>query len=328
MIAAFIESDVKKNRTISQWIFNPFYYVAGMKAMAIGVVIIMITGCFAFLKNCRFDALLNFYIRPLKSPLWICISEGLISWLLLSILLLIAGKIISKSRVRIIDVFGTQALARFPYLFIALAIMIPGIIPAFIRFNNNILSGQGASHLFSPDLIAFASLLIIILATLIWMVALMYRAFVVSCNIAGRKAVIAFIICLIIGQIISTIVIYHLPRPVGTQTTVTARTLDPASQANKLITLLSWGEYKTAVNMFDETMKKAVPEEKLKEVWQSILTQCGPYKGQGAVRKGKILNYDVIYITCRFEKNSLDSRISLDSNGKIAGLYFLPAADK
>lgn len=317
----------EKHRTISQWIFNPFYYLAGIKAMAIGVVIIVITGYLAFLKSCRFDGLLNFYIRPLKSPLWVCISEGLISWLLLSLLLFIAGKIISKSRFRIIDLLGTQALARFPYLFAASAVMIPGLIPAFIRSNKTLLSIQDASQLFSLDMIAFAFLLIILFATAIWMVALMYKAFVVSCNVTGKKAVIAFTLSILIGQFASTIIIYHLPRPAGNQTTITAQTLDVASKANKFITLLSWGEYKTAENMFDETMKSAVPEEKLKEAWESIVNQYGPYKVQGAIRKDKIQIYDAIYITLQFEKNSLDSQISFDSNGMIAGLYFLPAGN-
>jgi hypothetical protein len=318
----------KKYKTLSQWFLNPFYYIAGVKALVIGVVVIAITGCLAFLKTCRFDGLLNFYIRPLKSPLWICIAEGFVSWLLFSILILIAGKIISKSRFRIIDLFGTQALARFPYLFLASAVMIPGLIPAFIRFNNILLSGNGVSQLFSLDLIAFAFLLIILFTAAIWMVALMYKAFIVSCNVSGKKAVIAFIICLLIGQFISIIVISHFPRPAQSQITVTIQPLDLSSKSNKFITLLSWGEYNAAENMFDETMKSAVPEEKLKEVWESILNQYGPYKSPGALRKDRIQIYDVIYVTLQFEKNSLDSQISFDSNGKIAGLYFLPAASK
>jgi hypothetical protein len=205
----------ENNRTISQWLFNPFYYIAGIKALAIGVIIILITSYLAFLRDCRVDGLLVFYIRPFDDPLWVCISGSIMSWVLLSILLFISGKIISKSRIRIIDVFGTQALAQFPYLFIALAAMIPGMIQAYTRFYYSLFSGKGGWQLFSLDLsldlIIFVSGFILQLVSATWMITLMYRAFVVSCNVTGRKAVMAFIISLLIGQTISMLVIYQLP---------------------------------------------------------------------------------------------------------------------
>jgi uncharacterized protein len=109
---------------------------------------------------------------------------------------------------------------------------------------------------------------------------------------------------------------------------VAAQTSDLSSKGSKFITLLSEGDYKSAVAMFDETMKKFLPEEKLKEVWKSIISQYGPFKEQGTIRKGNIQSYEVVYVTMQFEKNSLDSQISFDSNGMIAGLYFLPATNK
>lgn len=204
----------EKNRKISQWLFNPFYYMAGMKALTMGVIIILITDYLVFLKDCRFNGLLIFYFRPFHDPLWLCVSGGIISWLLLSILLFISGKIISKSRIRIIDVLGTQALAQFPYLFVALAVMIPGMIQAYTRFFYSFFSGNGGWQLFSmdmsPDLIVFVIGFMLQLVTATWMIVLMYQAFVVSCNVTGRKAVTAFFISLLIGQAISMKVIYQL----------------------------------------------------------------------------------------------------------------------
>ncbi len=45
----------------------------------------------------------------------------------------------------------------------------------------------------------------------------------------------------------------------------TAQSQDFSAQAGKFITLLSGGEYETAVGMFDKTMKSAMPKEKLEE---------------------------------------------------------------
>lgn len=108
----------------------------------------------------------------------------------------------------------------------------------------------------------------------------------------------------------------------------TAQTSDLSSQGSKFITMLSNGDYKSAVAMFDDTMKKFLPEEKLKETWQAIQAQVGSFKSQGSIRKEKIQNYDTIYINCQFKKTQLDCRIVFDSNGKIAGLQFLPTVSK
>jgi hypothetical protein len=323
-----IESEVKRNRSISQWIFNPFYYVAGIKALVIGITVILITGYLGFLENCRFDGILDFHFGSMQSPLWHCISEGFISWFLLSILLLTAGKIISKSRFRVIDVFGTQALARFPYVFVALVVIIPGIIPIFNNFAKSLLLNHNVSQFFSQDFIAFAFILIIILVMTIWMVALMYRAFRISCNVSGKNAVIAFIICLLIGEIISKVIILQLPVSFGRQIAVTTQADGLTSKANKFIILLSRDDYKSAVRMFNKKMKSALPEEKLKETWQLLQAQCGPFEAQGTVRKEKIQNYDIVYVTCHFEKISLNSKIVFDGRRMIAGLFFIPATNK
>jgi len=109
---------------------------------------------------------------------------------------------------------------------------------------------------------------------------------------------------------------------------VVAQTSDLSAQGSKFITLLSSGDYKSAVAMFDDAMKKALSEQKLKETWQAIQAQAGAFKAQGATRKATIQNHDVIFVNCLFEKSTLDCQIAFDSQGKIAGLYFIPSISK
>lgn len=311
-----MENDEHGNGSISRWLFNPFYYVAGGKALSIGIVAMLITGCLAFSGNIRFNGLLDFRIGMPETSLWLHILEILISWIVLSILLMLFGKMISKSRLRFIDVFGTQALARCPYFFLALVALLPGAG----RFARNNLAHPGGWPAFSLDMAVFLFLGLFGLVMLIWMVALMYRAFSVTCNVSGRPAVSLFIIALIIGEILSVIIIR-----VGIQASP-SQTADFTSQASGFVTLLSKGEYATAAEMFDETMTSAMPQEKLEEVWQSLLTQFGPFKAQGAARKTKIPGYDVLFVPCEFEKASLNSQIAFDREGKISGLYFRPSS--
>jgi hypothetical protein len=50
---------------------------------------------------------------------------------------------------------------------------------------------------------------------LVWMVALMYRAYSVSCNTKGGKAIGSFIAALIIAEILSIVSIWQLALRTG-----------------------------------------------------------------------------------------------------------------
>jgi nucleoside recognition membrane protein YjiH len=95
--------------------------------------------------------------------------------------------------------------------------------------------------------------------------------------------------------------------------------------AKDLVSALSSGNYKEAVKNFDGTMKNALPAEKLQEVWNSIIAQSGPFVEQLGTRREKILQYDVIFVTCKFENAVLDAKVVFDGNKHIAGLFFVPS---
>ena len=191
---------------ISRWLFNPFYYVAGAKALVIGLLALLPTGILGFLGGSRFDGILDFHLGLPPLSIWGHVAENILSWALLSMLLFIAGKIVSKSRPRLIDVFGTQALARFPYLLVSLVALMPGAN----HFTRALLEGHASWNQFSADMAAFLFIVCFGLVMLVWMVLLMYRAFAVSCNVSGAVGVTVFVVTLVAGEIISKILIYHL----------------------------------------------------------------------------------------------------------------------
>jgi len=207
----FSATEKDTGRNIRRWLFNPFYYIAGGKALLVGVGFILATGFIAYQANCRFDGVLDFHLgATAQVPLGVSLSEGLISWLIMGVLLLAGGKIISSSRVRVLDVVGTQALARAPYLLTALFSLLPGVS----RFAQQISSGQAAlqAHLkaFPLDALSFGVNLLVAISMTIWMVALMYRAYAVSCNVSGGKAVGVFIAAVILGEVISKVLLLYI----------------------------------------------------------------------------------------------------------------------
>lgn len=218
--------DAAPARPWRTWAFNPFHFVAGVKALAVGLAAILVAGAVNSRTGSHFDGVLDFHTGAVL-PWWTYWVEGPINWIILSALLLPAGWILSKSRVRPIDVLGTQALARIPTLVMALSVWPPFVQRANQRMVTALLQLQqpGAvqsnqemwatlhSTLAPMDMVISGVVVLIILTMLVWMLILMYRAFAVSCNVSGGKAVGAFIVLLVAAEILSKIVlgfVYYL----------------------------------------------------------------------------------------------------------------------
>jgi dienelactone hydrolase len=95
--------------------------------------------------------------------------------------------------------------------------------------------------------------------------------------------------------------------------------------AKDLVSSLASGDYKKATENFDVTMKRVLPEEKLQQVWSSLIAQSGPFVKQLGTRRAKIMQYDVIFVTCKFGRGVLDTKVVFDGEKRIAGLFFIPA---
>lgn len=194
---------------LGRWLFDPFAYVAGGTSLCIGLVMILLSGLLGSLSNSHFDGVLDFHTAH-PMPLWFFLTEGFVDWLSLAVFLLIAGKFVSKSKFRAIDVLGTQAMARWPGIISALL----ALLPPFQNFSRYLLSKvtQGAPKVVvqPTDGAIFMMAVGAMLLALCWMVWLMYRAFSVSCNMKGGKAIATFIASLLVAEIISKVVILAL----------------------------------------------------------------------------------------------------------------------
>lgn len=112
------------------------------------------------------------------------------------------------------------------------------------------------------------------------------------------------------------------------QADTTKTTQDLVTKARELVTQMSAGKFAQATRNFDSTMTAAMPPEKFAETWNAIVSQVGPFKSQGTSRQEKMMQYDVVFVTCEFEKMPLDMRVVFDSQARVAGLFFSPAAAK
>ncbi len=199
------------NNRLSLRLFNPFRFIAGYKALLLGLAFILTSSFVGYLGNTHFDGLLDVHTGG-EAPLWFFFAEALINWVSLAIPLFFFGLIVSRSSFRVVDVFGTQALARWPQLITAL-VMLPDAnrrFAAYIMFK--FARGAPTATGNCTDMVIFAFALIVVIAMTIWMVTLMYRGYVVSCNIKGGKAISTFIVSLVGAEVLSKFAILLLYR--------------------------------------------------------------------------------------------------------------------
>jgi dienelactone hydrolase len=99
------------------------------------------------------------------------------------------------------------------------------------------------------------------------------------------------------------------------------------AKARAFLFALEKGDYPLATREFDATMLKVFGPDKIEAMWAKQLpAQVGAFKQQGPARREQLQGYEIVLITCSFEKALLDARVVFDKEGKIAGLNFVPPA--
>ena len=107
-------------------LLNPFERTAGYAALVWGFIGIIIATLLSYLTGWHYHGLLHFGWAP--NPAWWCFAvEHLVVWLIPAILFYIGGLLVSRSRIRLVDVLGTVAFAQIPFIIMNLFSALPAI---------------------------------------------------------------------------------------------------------------------------------------------------------------------------------------------------------
>ncbi len=98
----------------------------------------------------------------------------------------------------------------------------------------------------------------------------------------------------------------------------------PDQMAEGIIDSMTKGNFKAAVKDFDATMMSKMPASKLEQAWSVLTQQIGPFKSRKDTREAEEKGSRIVYITCEFERVSLDAKIAFDASDKVSGLFFIP----
>ena len=94
--------------------------------------------------------------------------------------------------------------------------------------------------------------------------------------------------------------------------------------AKEFVILLTQGKFQDATAVFDKDMKAALPPEKLATLWKDQQTALGNYQKIIGTRVENYQQFRIVYVTCQFQKQSVDVKVVVDNANKIAGLFFVP----
>jgi hypothetical protein len=326
-------------------LFNPFFYLAGGKALGLGLAAIVLAGLVGGLGNTHFDGVLDTHTGA-HAPLWFFLAEGIIDWLCLGAVLLIFGMAVSKTAFRALDVVGTQALARWPSLLVAL-LMLPAAVGRFgAQLVGLIRHPEASPPINIPDAIVFCVVVLATIPITCWMVYLMYKAYSVSCNVKGGRGIGTFIGGLFAGEVLSKLCIVLVLAPVLASAgfkapgpTAPSAVESPSGQTNtppgdladaggQFVNRLAKEDFAAAVAQFNPRMTKALPEARLRTTWQDTVKQFGPYQKQLRTRTKEQAGYHAVLVTCQFERATLDVKVVYDAQNRVTGLWLVPSGSK
>lgn len=92
--------------------------------------------------------------------------------------------------------------------------------------------------------------------------------------------------------------------------------------AKEFVDVLAAGDFGRTVEYFDAKMNEVLPPAKVEEAWNMVEGKVGKFKQQLKARQIKEGGYDVVYVTCEFERSKLNVKVVFDQNKKVSGLWF------
>jgi len=134
------------------------------------------------------------------------------------------------------------------------------------------------------------------------------------------KRTILFLLSLSLLVSVSPVLPAQDPDPAPAEDSLTVK-------ARAFLAALEKGEFDLAARDFDATMRKVSGPDKLEVLWRKQLpAQLGAFKKQSTARREQFQDYEIVLVTCEFEKAVIDARIVFDKAGQLAGFALVPTA--
>jgi hypothetical protein len=185
--------------------WNPFYKLAGWKALIPGLIALAVLVLFGGYFDAHFDGVIDMHVAK-EVTYGIAFLENIINWLVLIVVWGIAAIILNGYRFRSLDLIGIMGFVRIPYIVLPpLAYLFS--IKDYIDNIAKMALDQSEFSLEPSASFGFVAFVILSLAVIILSVIWMYNGFKLLSNSKGVRLNVTFIIGLIVCELFSKIII-------------------------------------------------------------------------------------------------------------------------
>lgn len=197
--------DIPRKTAIARWLINPSSCVDGRVALIIGLTVIVASGPAATAGGAHFHGALHFDVTY-GAPFWVPVGEGLAIWFVVSALIGLASLAFGPRPVRLVDIAGAQALARFPLLVASLLCA----LPVMRGVNAEVVAAAAAGQPMVPPPWAFLVAAFVGFSCGIWTIWLMWKGFSVSCHLPRGRAVALFGALYLAGDVALRLLVHRI----------------------------------------------------------------------------------------------------------------------
>lgn len=198
---------MKNNVKIWDYIFRPFRFIAGGKALIFGILVMFLLVGLCYLSGTIFNGVFDVHYICEQSTVLEHIYCIFGVYIVTVIIFYITALLASGKNIRIIDIAGTLALAKIPLIITALTGFI-SVSKALCGIDLD-LSPENMQQIM-PIILKMLPLLIICIIMSVWYIVLMYNGYSVSANVSDTKGVLTFIAALVVSEVLSAVFLWFI----------------------------------------------------------------------------------------------------------------------
>lgn len=195
-------------------LFRPFEKYSGKSLLTAAIIVTLTGSILGYLMSARFDGVLDLhFVKNIKW--WDPFLDNLLNLFSLSLLLFVLGKYLNK-QTRFIDILVAAMLSRGPHYLFSLGNINDYMIrktEEMLIFapKGNEIQAIDVQKMMEATLDNMGFLIIMSLAAIllfIWYMALLYNGFKVASHAKGTKAIVWFILAILLAEILSKYLIF------------------------------------------------------------------------------------------------------------------------
>ena len=178
-------------------LINPFERIAGWEALLWGLAGMVVSTTLSYYSGWHYHGLLHF--GPAQNPAWWCYAvEHFAVWMIPAVMFYLGGLLLSRSRIRMVDVLGTVVFAQLPLIVMNLF----NFLPPMQKLAQIDVNMSPTEIMQQPGFLVGIWLSLVSFVFLIWALVWMFQALKVSCNLKGYRLVILYCVGIFGGDVL------------------------------------------------------------------------------------------------------------------------------